>query len=118
MIKNNHGHIVAISSSASLLGVRNLTPYCASKFAVRGMMEALSHELRVDPKCQIKLTQIYPFAVDTGLYNVTDVHMKYPKLTPILKPKYAAEYIIDAQRRDVFETTVPGHLLTLTCFGR
>lgn len=36
MIERNHGHVVALSSMAGVLGLTNLVPYCASKFAVRG----------------------------------------------------------------------------------
>lgn len=46
MIEKNRGHLVSISSVAGLIGAANLVPYCASKFAVRGMMEALFEELR------------------------------------------------------------------------
>jgi all-trans-retinol dehydrogenase (NAD+) len=50
MMERNHGHIVAMSSMAGVLGLRNLVPYCATKFAVRGLMEALHEELREDPR--------------------------------------------------------------------
>jgi all-trans-retinol dehydrogenase (NAD+) len=46
MIENNRGHIVAMSSMAGIMGFQNLVPYCGSKFAVRGIQEALSEELR------------------------------------------------------------------------
>ena len=46
MMEKNHGHIVALSSIAGVVGLNNLVPYCGSKFAVRGSMEALSEELR------------------------------------------------------------------------
>ncbi len=46
MIKKNSGHIVALSSMAGLCGLNNLTAYCGSKFAVRGIMEALREEFR------------------------------------------------------------------------
>ncbi|XP_059616298.1 short-chain dehydrogenase/reductase family 16C member 6-like isoform X3 [Phlebotomus argentipes] len=46
MIEKNRGHLVSISSVVGLIGAANLVPYCASKFAVRGMMEALFEELR------------------------------------------------------------------------
>ena len=42
------GHIVCMSSMAGITGTPNLVPYCASKFALRGMMEALFLELRQD----------------------------------------------------------------------
>lgn len=46
MMEKNRGHIVALSSCAGLMGLENLVPYCGSKFAVRGIMEALSEEIR------------------------------------------------------------------------
>lgn len=36
MIEKNHGHVVALSSMAGIIGLENLVPYCATKFAVRG----------------------------------------------------------------------------------
>ena len=74
-----------MSSMAGITGTPNLVPYCASKFALRGMMEALFLELRQDrPESkvgaiftiliiltpslrQVHLTTIHPFTVDTGL---------------------------------------------------
>lgn len=46
MIEANRGHIVALSSMAGLMGFQNLVPYCGSKFAVRGIQEAMAEELR------------------------------------------------------------------------
>ncbi|XP_008479784.2 ras suppressor protein 1, partial [Diaphorina citri] len=68
MMEKNRGHIVGISSMAGIVGLPNLVPYCASKFAVRGLMEALAEELREDARnSKIKFTSIFPFMVDTGL---------------------------------------------------
>lgn len=50
MMERNHGHIVALASMAGVLGIRNLVPYCGSKFAVRGIMEALNVELSDDQR--------------------------------------------------------------------
>jgi all-trans-retinol dehydrogenase (NAD+) len=57
MIENNRGHIVAMSSMAGIMGFQNLVPYCGSKFAVRGIQEALSEELRckTNGKSQVRL---------------------------------------------------------------
>lgn len=46
MIAQKKGHIVALCSVAGLAGLKNLAPYCSTKFAVRGYMEALAEELR------------------------------------------------------------------------
>lgn len=47
MKKNNNGHVVCLSSMAGLLGLINLVPYNASKFAVRGLMDGLQAEFRL-----------------------------------------------------------------------
>lgn len=49
MKKQRKGHIIALSSVAGLAGLPNLVPYCATKFAVRGMMEAVYEEIRKGP---------------------------------------------------------------------
>lgn len=111
MIKNNYGHIVALSSVAGLTGTVNLVPYCASKFAVRGMMAALSEELRTNnPKNQIKFTTVYPYMVDTGLCKKPVIRFK--NLMPIENPTQVAEHIMNAQRRNFVEISIPRHILS------
>lgn len=46
MIAQKKGHIVAMCSIAGMTGLPNVVPYCSTKFAVRGYMEALAEELR------------------------------------------------------------------------
>lgn len=46
MVAKGRGHIIAMSSMAGLCGLNNLVPYCATKFAVRGLMEGLTEEIR------------------------------------------------------------------------
>lgn len=116
MKQNNHGHIVALSSCAGLIGFRNLVPYCASKFAVRGLMEALFEELRYSSSPNINFTTIYPYMVDTGLCKRPRI--RFEGLMPLLTPKYVAEFIMDAQRRNVIETTIPGYIYALNILGR
>lgn len=84
-------------------------PYCGSKFAVRGYMEALAHELNAEnAKTKIKLTSIYPYAIDTGLFKKFTA--RFPKLMPVLEPKDAASQIIKAQRKGLQEASVPRDL--------
>lgn len=45
MMARGRGHILNVGSVASLVGVFGMTPYCASKFAVRGLTESLRSEL-------------------------------------------------------------------------
>jgi len=112
MITNNHGHIIALSSCAGIFGLRNLVPYCAAKFAVRGLMQALQEEIRCDPRnLNIKFTTIYPYMVDTGLCKRPKIG--FPNLMRLVTPTEAAEAIVKAQRRGIEEITIPRHFLYL-----
>ncbi|XP_022126313.2 17-beta-hydroxysteroid dehydrogenase 13 isoform X2 [Pieris rapae] len=118
MMERNHGHIVAMSSMAGVLGLRNLVPYCGTKFAVRGMMEALHEELREDPRdfSGIKLTCIFPYIVDTGLCK--NPKIKFPSLMKIISPQEAADNIVDAVRRNYSEMTIPSSLFYINQWCR
>ncbi|XP_065343589.1 17-beta-hydroxysteroid dehydrogenase 13-like [Cloeon dipterum] len=112
MIANNHGHICAIGSMTALVGSSNLVPYSASKFAVRGLMQALEEELQEDArKPKIHLTTVHPFIVNTG--QVQRPRLRFPRLLGVLKSEYAAKEIIKAIRRNEHEASVPGWLLPL-----
>ncbi|XP_055613476.1 short-chain dehydrogenase/reductase family 16C member 6 isoform X4 [Uranotaenia lowii] len=117
MIQKNRGHIVALSSIAGLVGLNNLVPYCGSKYAVRGIMEALFEEIRQDPrKPQIFLTSVYPYMVDTGLCKKP--HMRFQNLMRLVKPEEAAAAIIEGQRRRQEDVSIPKYLLYLNTFVR
>lgn len=64
MIEMNKGHVVALSSMAGLMGLNNLVPYCGSKFAVRGIMEAFGQELRGDPRNPDVIILLPTFSTD------------------------------------------------------
>jgi all-trans-retinol dehydrogenase (NAD+) len=108
MKRHNYGHIVSLSSTAGLFGIPNLVPYCCSKYAVRGLMEALYQECRTDKKNYIKFTSIYPYMVDTGLCKKPKI--RFENLMPLVKPKEAALEIMNAQRTETNEVTIPRYL--------
>ncbi|XP_044762385.1 short-chain dehydrogenase/reductase family 16C member 6-like isoform X2 [Coccinella septempunctata] len=111
MTANNYGHIVGISSIAGLIGAKNMIPYVASKFAVRGIMEGLLDEIRVDKSNKIKTTVVYPYMVDTGLFKISK--SRFPLLMRILKPEKVANSIIMAQRAELEEVSIPGSMRPL-----
>ena len=73
--RQNSGAVVAIGSRAGRRGHPYLSVYCASKFAVKGMMESLSREL-IEEKSAVRSFLISPGGVDTdmraGLYGEED----------------------------------------------
>lgn len=107
MERRNKGHVVALSSMSGLWATENFSAYSASKFAVRGMMEALYHEFRLKNSA-LKFTTICPFFVDTPL--VTTYKINYPKIFPLIKSKTAARRIMEAQRKNLREISIPGHM--------
>lgn len=106
LIERGSGHIIGISSMVGLMAVKNLVTYCGSKFAVRGILEALTEEFKDDPKTsKINCTSIHPYMVDTGLCK--NPVIRFPSLMGLIKPVDAAASIIDAHRRNLREATVP-----------
>lgn len=110
MLKKKKGHIVALSSCAGLFGLKNLVPYCGTKFAVKGIMYALAEELRQnEPEADIKFTTIYPYMVDTGLCKKPK--MRFTNAMKLVKPHQAAAAIVKAQRSGIFEQSIPKHFV-------
>ncbi|XP_055912264.1 17-beta-hydroxysteroid dehydrogenase 13 [Eupeodes corollae] len=114
MIEKKHGHIIALSSCAGLFGLKNLVPYCGTKFAVKGVMSSFYEELRtIGLHEHIKLTTIYPYMVDTGLCKKPHFRFKFMKL---ISPQEVAKTIVSAQRRGIMEMSIPQHYLYLEKF--
>ncbi|XP_078037101.1 firelighter [Augochlora pura] len=117
MIRNQKGHIVASCSMCGMYGVSEKVTYCSSKFAVRGLMEALQEELRLEPKTtDIQFTTIYPFYVNTGLAR--DPKYRFPYIFGVVSAEYAAQEMIKAIRRNYTEYAIPRCLLTLNAINR
>ena len=64
MIKKRSGHIVNISSLAAHLAIPQVTPYIASKFALRGFGAALQAEVA---EYNISISTVYPFFTPTPI---------------------------------------------------
>lgn len=62
MLKAGHGHLALVSSGAGLVGLYGYTPYSPSKFALRGLAEALRGELKPSG---IGVSIVYPPDTDT-----------------------------------------------------
>ncbi|KAK9871136.1 hypothetical protein WA026_011419 [Henosepilachna vigintioctopunctata] len=108
MKKNNCGHIVGMSSMAGVAGFNNIVPYCASKYAVRGLMESLRMELRAQSFDNIHITAIYPHMVNTGLCK--NPRIRFDKVLSMLPPEGVAHAVMMAQRRDEIELSLPRYL--------
>lgn len=66
MKANTYGHIINIASTAALEGMPQVSGYCATKWAVKGLSESLFRELR---DFRIKVTCVYPGSTKTDFFR-------------------------------------------------
>jgi all-trans-retinol dehydrogenase (NAD+) len=90
------GHVINIASAAGLMGVVNLSAYCASKFAVVGMTEAIRQETKKKGLKDVKFTTVCPSFVATGMFE----GVKPPKMTKWLTPEQMVDKIYAAFKKD------------------
>lgn len=104
MMKNNKGHIVAIASVGSLFGLPYSVPYSTSKYATRGLMTALYNECR-QTNSNIKFTTVLPYFVNTKIVDTDRLILS--NFLPMLDTKFVAEKILEAQRANLVEVSIP-----------
>ena len=114
MIRRKSGSIILVSSGAGLLGLFGYTAYSASKFAVRGLAEALRGEMK---RYNIHVGIVYP--PDTDTPQLTQENITKPsetkEITALAKtwdPEDVAQEIIAGIRQQKFAIT-PGWEMTL-----
>ena len=84
MVEMDKGSVVSLCSIAGHAGAPHMVPYSASKFAVKGMMEALHQELRQElPDHQIHFMTVSPFIVDTGMIKGASIRFPSKNLNLI-----------------------------------
>lgn len=115
-LEQKRGHIISMSSTAGLTGTPHLTAYCSTKYAVRGLMDALLLELREQHLSlvinqQINLTVVHPFVVNTGLAQKPS--SRFSGLIPFTEASEAASVIISGVKNNDFEVFVPQRLFYL-----
>ncbi len=90
MKQQKSGHIINIASTAALEGMPQVSAYCASKWAVKGLTESLWRELR---DYKIKVTCVYPGSTKTDFFRNS------PGIKPhdyMLMPEDVAQMIVHA----------------------
>ncbi|MCX8071864.1 MAG: SDR family NAD(P)-dependent oxidoreductase [Candidatus Binatia bacterium] len=84
------GHILNTASMAGLVGMEWLGIYCASKFAVVGLSEALYRELK---PLGIGVSVLCPMIVDTRINEnsarLRPAHLRTPGVEPLVPPAEA-----------------------------
>lgn len=99
MKQQQRGHIVNIASTAALEGMPQVSAYCATKWAVKGLSESLFREVRDE---RIKVTCIYPGSTKTDFFRHSDNIKPHDYM---LMPEDVAQVIIQTlEAPDNFHT--------------
>uniref|UniRef100_A0A182QNP8 Short-chain dehydrogenase/reductase 3 n=1 Tax=Anopheles farauti TaxID=69004 RepID=A0A182QNP8_9DIPT len=101
MKERQRGYILGVSSILGFLAVPRVVSYVATKFAVRGMMQALQHELAIDGFGEtIVATTLYPtfIASRKELMDLLNDLSLDEKLT-VLTPEAVADEAIEGMLR-------------------
>ena len=99
------GHIVNVSSLAGITPGSRMASYAASKFAVRGLSQALQLELDLLQTSNVKITCVLPHVTKTGLFN--NVEAKWPLFFPLLEPDWVADQILIATQEERDQVVLP-----------
>ncbi len=92
MKKQESGIIINISSALGKEGEANFSAYCASKFGVIGLTQAIADETR---DSGLHIYAVLPWAVNTTLLTDSDLDLDPSE---VLAPEYVASKIFEAAR--------------------
>lgn len=114
MIERKRGHIASISSVFGLIGLVGSPIYTASKFAVRGFMEALTLDLSFRNHSKyIKTSTICPYFIATNEDVVRDYKAGTKYNVAMLNPKNAAAEIVKKMQQSEEIIVLPNFLVHL-----
>lgn len=82
MYRRNSGHVINVSSGAGLVGLPDLSVYCATKWAVYGFTESLRLEAMADKKSGISFTSVHPGILKEGLFEGSRLNLLGEILLP------------------------------------
>lgn len=102
MMERKQGHIINISSAASLVANPKMSVYAASKWAVTAWSETIRLELEAIGS-PIKVTTVTPSYISTGMFEGVKTHW----MQPILEPEKTAQQIIKAVEKDKIIIRMP-----------
>lgn len=109
MVKKPEAYVVNMSSAGGLLAVPYISDYCASKFAVVGLTEALRQEFRLEGMKGVRFMYVCPNTVGTGLFDGATM----VKGTKLLTAEQVTDKIIKGIKKNQVFVGVPLSVYTV-----
>lgn len=105
--RQKHGVLINVSSILGKVGQPFVPSYVVSKFALRGLSEALRAELADEP--DIHVSTIFPYAIDTPHFQAAanEVGRLPVAMPPMQSPEKVARAIVKLAERPRREVHVP-----------
>ncbi len=103
MVSRGRGHVVNVASQAGKAGFAGGATYCATKFAVVGLSEAVRSELRLSGAANVHLSVVMPAIVQTELGG----GLTQPRGQKPIQPEDVADATVEALQTERFEVWVP-----------
>ncbi|KAG0296448.1 hypothetical protein BGZ97_004531 [Linnemannia gamsii] len=98
MIKNNHGHIITVSSAMGIMAAPQIADYAASKAAVKAFHETLESEIKYVYKTPgVRTTLVCCGKIETGMFQ--GVKERMPFFTPTLEPLEVVKEIMESMEK-------------------
>jgi len=120
LAQGGESHIVNTSSGLGLIAAPTMSPYCATKFAVVGISEALAAELH---ERGISVTAVCPGIINTDIVNKARMSDSFEDVRRTaldiyskrgVAPEVVAKDVLAAVRaKRVIKTSPPSHVLPL-----
>lgn len=109
MVKKPEACVVNVSSAGGLLAVPYISDYCASKFAVVGLTEALRQEFVLEGMGNVHFMYVCPNTVGTGLFDGAAM----VKGTKLLTAGQVTEKIVKGIKKNQAFVGVPSSVYTV-----
>jgi NAD(P)-dependent dehydrogenase (short-subunit alcohol dehydrogenase family) len=103
LLSHPEAHLVNISSASGMLPTPLQSSYTASKWAALGLSDTIRQELRIEGYRHIGVTSVCPGYIESGMFR--GVHT--PRLSTPLSPKWLAQRIVRAVKRNKNYVLVP-----------
>jgi NAD(P)-dependent dehydrogenase (short-subunit alcohol dehydrogenase family) len=92
-------HVVNVISTAAKYSYPNVASYCASKAAMKAMIESVQKEWKA---LGVRFSNLYPGAIDTALWDKLNVHFSREKMLSVEDFLHVFNMVVDSDQQVQF----------------
>lgn len=104
--KSKKAYVISLGSGMGKIAVAKRSPYCASKFALRGLIKSLSKEYK-NTNINFVLLTLGSVLTSFGPLSIDDKLKKVKKGKKYLDPEWLASHIVVKLKHETFDPETP-----------